>query len=56
MPKAVHWLYTMVLRPMTTYATTVWWLRVKYKTSVAKLRNLLRLSSLVITGAMKWLL
>ena len=27
-PKIVHWLYTMVVRPMLTYASVIWWPRV----------------------------
>ena len=26
-PKIVHWLYTMVIRPMITYAAVLWWPR-----------------------------
>jgi hypothetical protein len=52
-PRVVPWLYTMVLRPTITYAATVWWPRMKYKTSRAKLSKPQRLACLGITGAMK---
>lgn len=36
-----------------TYATVMWWLRLKYKSSRAKLCKLQRLACLGITGAMQ---
>jgi hypothetical protein len=27
-PKVVHWIYTAVVRPIVTYAATIWWPRV----------------------------
>jgi hypothetical protein len=35
--KVVHWIYTMVVRPIVTYAATVWWLRIRARISRAKL-------------------
>jgi hypothetical protein len=32
-PKVVYWIYTAVVRPIVTYAVTIWWPRVKLKTS-----------------------
>jgi hypothetical protein len=43
----------MVVKPIITYATTVWWPRVKYKTCRAKLSKFQMLVCLRITGAMK---
>jgi hypothetical protein len=40
-PRAVYWIYTAVVRPIITYAATIWWPRVKLKTSQAK-NSLLR--------------
>jgi hypothetical protein len=48
-----HWIYTMVLRPIFTYTATVWWPRVKYRTSRAELCKLQRMACLGITGAMR---
>ena len=31
-PKVVHWIYTMVIRPMLTYAAVVWRPRINYST------------------------
>jgi hypothetical protein len=42
-----------VVRPIVTYAATVWWPRVKYKTSQAELSKLQRVACLGITGAIK---
>jgi len=43
----------MAIRSIVTYATTVWWPRVEYKTSRAKLSKLQRLACLGITGAIR---
>jgi hypothetical protein len=43
----------MVVRPVITYASTVWWPRIRYTTCRAKLSKLQRLACLGITGAMK---
>jgi hypothetical protein len=32
-PKVVYWIYTAVVRPIVTYAATIWWSRVKLKTT-----------------------
>jgi len=32
-PWVVHWIYTMVIRPILTYGSTVWWLRVRKKSA-----------------------
>jgi hypothetical protein len=34
-PKVVYWIHTVVVRPIVTYAATIWWHRVKIKTSQA---------------------
>jgi hypothetical protein len=48
----VCWIYTVVVRPIVTYAATVWWPRIKYGTSRAELSKLQRMACLGITGAM----
>jgi hypothetical protein len=50
-PKVVYWIYTAVVRPIVTYAATIWWPRVK--TSQAELSKLQRLVCLGIMGAMR---
>jgi hypothetical protein len=37
----VHWVYTMVVRPIITYAAMVWWPKSEYKTSQAKVSKLI---------------
>jgi hypothetical protein len=32
-PKVVYWTYTVVIRPMLTCCSTVWWSRITYKVS-----------------------
>jgi hypothetical protein len=49
----IYWIYTTVVRPIVTYAATVWWPRVKFKTSRAELSKLQRVACLGITGAIK---
>jgi hypothetical protein len=48
----IYWIYTAVVRPIVTYAVTIWWPRVKLKTS-PELSKLQRMACLGITGAMK---
>jgi hypothetical protein len=43
----------MVVRPIVIYAATVWWPRVKFRTSKAELSKLQRMASLGITGAIR---
>jgi phage baseplate assembly protein W len=45
-------MYTVVVRPMVTYAATIWCPRVRLKTSEAELK-LQRMVCLGITGAMR---
>jgi hypothetical protein len=46
-------MYTVVIRPIVTYAATVWWPRVKFKISQAELSKLQRMAFLGITGAIR---
>jgi hypothetical protein len=43
----------MVIRPVLTYGSKVWWLRVRYDVSKIELSKIQRLACLAITGAMK---
>jgi hypothetical protein len=43
----------MVVIPIVTSAATVWWSRVKFKTSKVELSKLQRMAYLGITGAMR---
>lgn len=52
-PRVVHWICTMVNRPVLTYSSMVWWPRVRYNVSRMELSKLLRLACLAKTGAMK---
>jgi hypothetical protein len=47
----IYWIYTAVVRPIVTYAATVWWPRVKLKRSQAELSKLQRVACLGITRA-----
>ena len=52
-PRVVYWIYTMVIRPMLTYNSKVWWLRVRHNLSRTELSKVQRLACLAITGVMK---
>jgi hypothetical protein len=52
-PKVMYCIYTMVVRPIVTYAATVWWPSVRFKTSKVEFSKLQRMACLGITGAMK---
>lgn len=52
-PKMMHWLYTVVVRPMITYASLVWWTKTQQHSAIAELSKVQRLACLAITGAMK---
>jgi hypothetical protein len=43
-PQVVFWIYTMVMRPMLTCGSTVWWPRVVCKVSWMELCRLQRLA------------
>jgi hypothetical protein len=45
--------YTVVVRPIITYAAMIWWPSLKFKISQAKLSKLQRLACLGVTGAMR---
>ena len=51
-PKSVHWLYTMIVRPILTYGAFAWWQRAQKADAISKLTHLQRLALLSITGAM----
>jgi hypothetical protein len=53
-PKVMHWIYTVVVRPIVIYAAAaVWWPGVNFRKSRAELSKLQRLACLGITGAMR---
>jgi hypothetical protein len=52
-PRVVHWIYTMVMRTVLTYSSTVWWPRVRYNVSRTELSKIQRVACLAITGVIK---
>jgi len=52
-PRVVHWMYSIVMRPILTNSTTVWWPRVRYNVNRTEFSQLQRVACLAITGAMK---
>jgi hypothetical protein len=52
-PQVIHWIHTVVVRPIVTYAATVWWNRIKLRISRAELSKLQRMACWGITGAMR---
>ena len=49
----MHWMYTAVLRPMTTYASFIWYKEAAKKTYSNMLSKIQRLACVLITGAMR---
>jgi hypothetical protein len=49
----VHWIYTVVNRPVLSYSSMAWWPRVSYNVSRTELSKLPRLACLAKTGVMK---
>jgi hypothetical protein len=49
-PKVMYWIYTVVVRPIVTFATTLW---VQFKTRKVELSKLQRMACLDVIGAMK---
>jgi hypothetical protein len=49
----MYCIHTVVVRPIVTYAATVWWPSVRFKTSEVEFGKLQRMACLGITGAMK---
>jgi aminopeptidase-like protein len=52
-PKVLRWIYIMIIRPVLTYGSMVWWKRVNYNVSRMALNKIQRLACLAITGTMK---
>lgn len=52
-PKVLHWMYSVVIRPMILYGAVVWWRRATLLTAQRVLNQVQRLASLSITGAMR---
>ncbi|KAL1447090.1 hypothetical protein WDU94_000567 [Cyamophila willieti] len=52
-PHMMAWLYCAVIRPMVTYGSIVWWLKVEQVQAKLALGKLQRLACLCITSAMK---
>jgi hypothetical protein len=51
-PAMMRWIYTMVVRPMMSYAAFVWWQRSEQTTASAELQKVQRLACLLTTGAL----
>jgi ribonuclease HI len=51
-PRVMHWLYTMVIRPIILYGAVVWWGRTDTCDAQARLGRVQRLACLCMTGAM----
>jgi hypothetical protein len=49
----VHWLHTVVVRPLITYGATVRWPKFKLKTSKVQLSELQSLAFLGVSGAIR---
>jgi hypothetical protein len=52
-PAVMRWIYTMVVRPMMSYAAFVWWQGSEQTTASAELQKVQKLACLLSTGATK---
>ena len=52
-PKLIHWLYIMVVRPILTYGSLVWWTCTEKSYVQNKLGTIQRAACVAITGAIK---
>ena len=52
-PRIINWLYTMMVRPIVTYAAIVWWTKTTQTSTALKCEKLQRMVCLAITGAMR---
>jgi hypothetical protein len=52
-PRVMDWIYAMVIRPILTYSSMVWWPRVRYNVSMTQINKLHRLTCLATTDVMK---
>ena len=52
-PKVVHWLYVVIVRLTTSFASLVWWPRCQTASTKNKLSQVQKLACLGITGAFR---
>lgn len=52
-PETMKWIYTMMVRPVITYASVIWWTKVSQKTIKKRLDRVQRLACVGITGAIR---
>ena len=50
-PKVVYWIYTMMIRPIITYGSIVWWPRSEQVTCKRELQKVQRIACMAATGA-----
>ncbi|XP_036334756.1 uncharacterized protein LOC118745412 [Rhagoletis pomonella] len=51
-PHIVHWIYTVVVRPILFYGVTVWWTSLDKSLTNSKLTKVQRAACMLITGAL----
>ena len=52
-PRSMYWVYTMMIRPIITYASVVWWHKAAQKVVGGHLERVQRLACMAITGAFR---
>ena len=52
-PRAIHWIYSMVVCPIITYGSIIWWSRIRCDNAKSDLIRLQRMVCIAISGCMK---
>ena len=52
-PKFIYWIYRMVICPVVTCGSVVWWIRVKLESAERELTKLQRMDCIAMTACIR---
>ena len=52
-PKVIHWIYRMIICPVITYGSIVWWTRIRLNTAEKELIKLQRMICIAMSGCIR---